>query len=199
MSKNILVILAHPNKESFNQALLKRTVDTLEASGHQVRVNDLYEQAFDPVLKGSELAGLQKGVVAADVLREQAHLSWADGLVILYPLWWLDRPAILKGWFDRVFTHGFAFSYGPNGVQGMLDIEQALVVVTIGSSEEDLASMGMGRERLVNAVTEGSLGFAGIEQLHQRLFYRVPAVNHEERVSMMDELAADLQNYWPGA
>lgn len=197
MAENILVIVAHPNKESFNHALVKRTVDTLEKAGHQVRVNDLYEEEFDPVLKGSELAGLQKGVVSADVLREQSMLNWADGLVILYPLWWLDRPAVLKGWFDRVFTHGFAFCYGPEGVQGMLDIKKALVVVTVGSSDEELSSMGKGQDQIASAVTTGSLGFAGIENIHQKLFYRVPAVSDGERHEMLNELEQDLKVFWP--
>lgn len=199
MSKNILIVIAHPNKQSFNHALLERTTSVLQSLGHQVRVQDLYSESFDSVLTGNELGALQQGVVAPDVEREQSDLSWADGLVLLYPLWWMDRPAILKGWFDRVFTHGFAFRYGPEGVQGMLEIEQALIVVTVGSSEDDIAELGLPGERLLSAVNKGSLGFAGVSNVHERVFFRVPSVSHEERQNMLNQLEADLKRYWCAA
>lgn len=199
MSKKLLIIVAHPNKQSFNHALLERATQTLREAGHVVRVQDLYSENFDGVLKASELAALQQGVVAEDVLREQANLTWADGLIIMYPLWWMDRPAILKGWFDRVFTHGFAFRYGPGGVEGMLELEKALVVVTVGSGPEDIAALGMGEERLLSAVTTGSLGFAGVSSVEEKVFFSVPSVGDDERAGMLNELQVDLLTHWPSA
>ncbi len=192
---NVLVIIAHPNPDSFNFGLLARVQRGLESAGHCVRIRDLHAEPFNPVLDAQELSALQQGKVGEDVKREQGHLSWAQGVVIIYPLWWLDRPAILKGWFDRVLTHGFAFSYGDKGVEGLLTAEKALVVVTAGGGMEEFTSMGMTDDDLVKGVTVGTLGFCGVQHVQHKVFYQVPVVSDEERERMLDEMEALASNF----
>jgi len=90
---NHLIILAHPKKGSFCAAISGALQSTLEGAGHEVKVRDLYESDFDPVLPLNEVAGTD---LAAEVRREQELVSWADHLIFVSrSLERLDRPGFL--------------------------------------------------------------------------------------------------------
>jgi len=112
----ILLVLAHPLEDSFAAAVAQTARDALVANGHAVDWLDLYREGFDPRLAPAERAGYfdapyDASAVAPLVERLQA----AEGLVLVFPQWWFGFPAILKGWFDRVFAPGVAFAHDPAG------------------------------------------------------------------------------------
>lgn len=189
---NVLIVYAHPNPASFNHALLDTAREALSLAGHEVQVKDLYADGFDPILTGNDLAGVEQGLLASDVLAEQAALQWAEGVVFIYPLWWFDRPAILKGWFDRVFTRGFAFDYAQQPEPGLLSIKKAWVLMTTGGSEADFAALDA-QCLIIDPMTRGTLAYCGIKDIEQTVFYAVPMASDEERQGMLArvrELAA---------
>jgi NAD(P)H dehydrogenase (quinone) len=109
----ILVIYAHPDSEGHCSAILSEVKQHLDQETSDYEIIDLYKMNYDPVLKGKELYGV-KSTELSDVNKElQEKVSKADKLIFIYPIWWNSMPAILKGFFDRVFTSGFAFKYGP--------------------------------------------------------------------------------------
>ena len=109
---HILLVLAHPLSESFAAAIARTARDTLEGGGHTVDVLDLYRENFDPRLTASERAGyFDVPYDTSDVAKLVARLKAADGLIFVFPQWWFDFPAILKGFFDRVFAPGVAFAH----------------------------------------------------------------------------------------
>ena len=95
-----LIVYCHPNPESFNHAILTTLSKALREAGHELRVRDLYALGFDPVLTGSELASVQKGEIPDDVRAEQEHVSWAEVITFVFPLWWAGMPAMLKGYLE---------------------------------------------------------------------------------------------------
>ena len=96
----ISVILAHPYTDSLNAAIAATVVSTLEKNGYGVHFHDLYQEGFDPLLSGEELAA---GKSNDPLLRQhQAEISRAHGIIIVHPNWWGQPPAILKGWMERV-------------------------------------------------------------------------------------------------
>ncbi len=192
---NVLTVIAHPNPASFNYGILERIEAGLGKTGHAVKNRDLHAPLFSPVLGGQELGAIQKGEFAEEVKAEQALLEWADGLVFIYPLWWFDRPAVLKGWCDRVFTHGFAFSYGMSGVTGLLKQKKALVLITAGGSEEEMRSLGATSKSLLLPMTRGSLEFCGVENVSGKVFYSIGSVSDKERAQMLDEVEAMGENF----
>lgn len=108
MSKNITVILGHPDSTSFCGALTEAYVKSAREAGHAVKVFRLGEIPFDPVLHH----GYNKRQELEPGLKEiQESISWANHLVFVYPIWWGAIPALLKGMFDRVFLPGYAFKY----------------------------------------------------------------------------------------
>ena len=132
----ILVLFAHPVETSFNAALHAKLVATLRARGHEVDDCDLNAEGFDPVLSGH-----QRGVYfdesqnARGLEDHVAALRRAEGLLLIYPTWWFGMPALLKGWFDRVWVPGVAFHLGgPKVLQPLLtDLRRIGVVTTYGS------------------------------------------------------------------
>ena len=111
MEKKILVILGHPDKESFCGALAKAYIEGANGSGNEVHTINLGELKFDPVLwKGySKIQELEP-----DLVNAQELMQWSNHLVFIYPNWWGTMPALMKGFFDRAFLPGFAFKYRDN-------------------------------------------------------------------------------------
>ncbi len=111
-----LVVHAHPAPESFSAALYREVCDVLAARGHDVEACDLYEENFDPVLPLVTFRRyLQAPSNRAGVERYVESLLAADALVFVFPVWHDGPPAILKGYFDRVFLRGVVFEI-ENGV-----------------------------------------------------------------------------------
>jgi NAD(P)H dehydrogenase (quinone) len=104
----ILLLLAHSAQSSLCHALAESYRKGAESAGHEVRFLALGELAFDPILHEGyhSIQPLEPDLVAA-----QEAIGWAQHLVFVYPNWWGTMPALLKGFFDRVFLPGFAFRY----------------------------------------------------------------------------------------
>lgn len=104
---NILVIIGHPDPESYCSALAHAYMEGAKGKA-TIRTIDLSQISFDPNLK----YGYRKRTELEDDLKEaQDLIRCADHLVIVYPTWWGTMPAILKGFFDRVLLPGFAYKY----------------------------------------------------------------------------------------
>ncbi len=130
-----LVVYAHPLEDSFHAALHRRIVTTLTDAGHDVDDCDLYAEGFQPVLSADERrayhdADANNGFAGRDIER----LRRCQGLVLVFPTWWFGMPAILKGWFDRVWLPGVAFALADGQTRPLLhDIVRFAVVTTYGS------------------------------------------------------------------
>jgi len=183
----VLVVVTHPNAKSFNHALLAHVSKGLKLAGHEVKIKDLYEENFDPVLKENDLAQIQNGTIPAHIKKEQDELLWADGLVFIYPLWWFGRPAMLKGWFDIVLTNGLAFEYSEEGVKGLLKHKKAQVIITAGGSE-DYFEQNNALEIVHRPITDGTLSFCGIEDISHKIYYDIATVSDEKRLAILDEV-----------
>jgi NAD(P)H dehydrogenase (quinone) len=186
---NVLLVYAHPNPRSFNQAILDMVDATLRDRGHVTRIHDLYRMQCRAVLDGEDLLRNWRGDLPADTRREQDAVLWARGLVFVYPIWWFGPPAILKGWIDRVFTRKFAFDFGPGGMKGLLTHEKALILNTLGGDEASYREHRW-HELLVRPMAEGILGACGVKNVSHRAFYQVPTVGQTERQGMLEEVRA---------
>ena len=134
-----LIVFCHPCGNSFSAALYERVCETLLKSGHKVQTIDLYRQQFDPVLSledwTSYLDDTKKNI--HKVKEHIEKLSWAEGLILIFPTWMYGPPALLKGWLEKVWLPNVAFEI-PQGKQkiakGKLkNIRRFCVVTTSGS------------------------------------------------------------------
>ncbi len=195
---DISVILAHPDKASFNRAIADAVAAALRKDGHAVRFHDLYEEGFDPVLPAREI---QRDVWLDDPVRAHcAEIASADGIVIVHPNWWGQPPAILKGWIDRVIRPGVAYEFvdsdfGEGVPVGLLKAKAALVLNTSNTPMQREAEVfGDPLETLwKNCI----FGLCGVEVFKRRMFGVVVTSSHEERVGWLHEAAALARELFP--
>ncbi len=135
----VLVVFCHPSETSFGADLLHAARASLEASGHEVEVIDLYRSGFDPVLRPEEWDAYLSDTdrVIENVSGHVAALRWAEALVMIYPTWMYGPPAMLKGWMERVWLPGVAFDI-PQGkkkrAMGLLTNIRSFAVITTSGS-----------------------------------------------------------------
>ena len=109
---NILVINGHPDKESYCQAIFQTIIENIDSKRHELEMINLNEEEFDPVLRYGYRQRMEDDPF---ILRSQSLIQWADHLIFVYPIWWSSMPSLLKGWIDRVFTPGIAYSANNRG------------------------------------------------------------------------------------
>jgi len=131
----VLVVYCHPVETSFHAALHREVLKNLRAAGHEVDDCDLYAEGFNPVLSREERLGYHE--VPGNQLPLKPYverLQWAEGIVFCFPTWCFGLPAMLKGYFDRLFMPGVAFDISdPANVKPMLThIKRISAVVTYG-------------------------------------------------------------------
>ena len=113
MSRSIVILLGHPDRDSLCGALAARYQHAALAAGHQVQLFALGEIDFDPILRHGyrQIQPLEPGLEQIN-----AAIAACQHLVLVYPTWWGGMPALLKGFFDRAFLPGVAFRYRADSV-----------------------------------------------------------------------------------
>jgi putative NADPH-quinone reductase len=156
---NVLVLYAHPVETSFNAGLHRMIVERLTAAGHAVDDCDLYAEDFDPRLTRAERLGYHdergEGDAAAPYV---ARSKKAEALVLSFPVWNFGYPAILKGFFDRVFLPGVSFKLVDGKVRPSLhNIRKVAAVATYGGSRFRAMLMGDPPRKLVKRVLRATI------------------------------------------
>lgn len=134
----VLVVYCHPCAESFNAAVKETVLSTLEGAGHDIRLIDLYAQGFEPAMSAEERRGYHEPDSNVQPVAEHVDaINWCEMIVFVYPTWWFGLPAMLKGWFDRVWVPHVTFEM-PTERSGMRPkmqhIKKIAVVTTCGAT-----------------------------------------------------------------
>ena len=155
----ILVLYAHPVESSFNAALHELIVERLAAAGHEVDDLDLYAEDFDPRLTRAERLAYHEERSGSDPAAAYVRrLQEAEALVLCFPVWNYGFPAILKGFFDRVFLPGVSFRMVNGKAQPSLhNIRKVATVTTYGGSRFRAMLMGNPPRKLVNRVLRATV------------------------------------------
>jgi putative NADPH-quinone reductase len=131
------VVYAHPLDDSYQASLHERVVRTLKARGDEVIDFDLYAMRFNPVMQPEERRGhFEPSRTPEDLQVYIDALRWAEACVFCFPTWWSGMPAMLKGYFDRVWRPGVAYHVPADGgviKPALLNIRRMGVVTTCGS------------------------------------------------------------------
>ncbi|RWC38303.1 MAG: flavodoxin family protein [Mesorhizobium sp.] len=156
---NILVLYAHPVETSFNADLHRMIVERLTAAGHTVDDCDLYTEEFDPRMTRQERLDYHNQRGPADAVAPYVErLLRADALVLSYPVWNYGFPAILKGFFDRVFLPGVSFKLVDGKAQPSLhNLRKVTAVTTYGGSRFRAMLMGDPPRRLIKRMLRATV------------------------------------------
>jgi len=131
------VVYAHPLADSYQASLHRRLVQTLKARGDEVVDFDLYGMKFNPAMDAEERRShFEVSRIPKDLQVYIDALRWAEACVFCFPTWWSGMPAMLKGYFDRVWRPGVAYELPRDGSlikPALLNIRRMGVVTTCGS------------------------------------------------------------------
>ena len=140
----IFIVYCHPCNDSFTQEVKDSFISGLESAGHSYILSDLYAMNFATDMSEDEYrreAFYRRDLpVFSDVKTEQDKINTSDAITFIYPVFWTEAPAKLVGWFDRVWTYGFA--YGDN--RSMKQLEKGLVLCVAGNTLEYFETTGLG-------------------------------------------------------
>lgn len=130
-----LLVISHPCADSLNAMLAEVAAVALRGAGHEVRIRNLYEQGFQPALSAGELKSFRIQPAQPDAAAEAEELLAAEVLVIVFPTWWFGMPAMLKGWFDRVWAPGIAYDPAETGalLPRLHGLRRTIAVTTLGA------------------------------------------------------------------
>lgn len=194
----ISLVIAHPDKNSFNAAIAKCCLEALIANGHTVYFHDLYAEEFDALLPAHEIPR------TADLPRElEKHcdeISSADGIIVVHPNWWGQPPAILKGWIDRVFRPGIAYEFlegdsGEGVPVGLLKAKSALVFNT--SNTETDREINVFKDPIETIWKNCIFDLCGVHNFHRRMFNIMVTSSEEQRISWLSEVFETVNKYYP--
>jgi NAD(P)H dehydrogenase (quinone) len=194
----ILVILAHPDKNSFNHAVAQTAVSQLRKDGHDVIVHDLYEEKFDPLLPSHEIP--DEAPLPWELETHCRELSSSDGIIIIHPNWWGQPPAILKGWIDRVVRPGVAYTFlegdtGEGIPVGLLKAKTAVVFNTANTpSEREQEAFGDPLQLLwKNCIFD----LCGIPNFYRKMFSVIVTSTSDQRRLWLAEVQDIINRHFP--
>ena len=203
--KKILIVHAHPEKQSLTSALKDVAVATLRQQGHEVQVSDLYEMGwkahadagdFNDITNADRLHYVAESrhaftseTQSPEINAEQQKLLWADAVLFSFPLWWFGMPALLKGWVDRVFACGFAYGVGKHGGgrwgdrygEGVLAGRRAMMMVPIGGRLPQYSDRGVNGsiDDVLWPIQHGALFYPGMDVMPPFPVYRSDRMDEE--------------------
>lgn len=136
------IVYCHPSENSFTRNMRDAFIKGVEDSGNEVILSDLYKMDFKADMTEAEYlrdANYRNTPdVAEDVFAEQEKINQSDAIVFIYPVFWTEAPAKLVGWFDRVWTYGFAY-----GEKTMKVLDKGMVLCSAGNPIERLKEFGL--------------------------------------------------------
>lgn len=187
MSRCILIIQGHPDASEphFCHALAQAYAEGAQAAGHSVQTVDVAKIDFPLLRSQREWA---TSPLPAPLKPAQHAIGWADHIVLFFPLWLGDMPALLKGFLEQVARPGFAFepqAGNPMGNKGLTG-RSARVVVTMGMPA--LLYRFYFRAHSVKSLERNILGFVGIAPVDETLIGRIDALDDRGRGSWLARL-----------
>ena len=191
-----LIVYDHPYEGSFCNAILKAVQRGLKKGGHTCKVINLDKDNFDPVMRAKDLkafAELGRGIESAlmnldpTVFRYKKKLEWADHIVMIFPIWWMSMPAMMKGFVDKVIFPGVAYDMD-NGrlVSRLASLKQVTVISTMNTPADIYRDM-FGNS-LEGSLIKGTFNQIGIHDAEWISFNMVKQVGTEVREQWLADL-----------
>lgn len=208
---NVFLILAHPERKSFNGALFDTAIREFARGGHEIVTCDLYRMGFNPVsdrrnfrtvkdseyliLQAEEMYATANAGFARELEAEICKLESCDLLVLQFPLWWFGLPAILKGWFDRVLAMGRTYGQGALYEKGKFRGKRALLSLTTGGPEERYLKTGLHGDihAILRPIHRGVLEFVGFHVLAPQIHFGAARADAAQREKWLVQFAERLR------
>ena len=172
---------------------LTRKIEEVVKKKHTVEMLNLVEDGFSPVMDAACLKLFSSGKSADPKVEEyQKRINEADCLVFAFPIWWSNMPAILKGFFDKVFLYGYSYVYSEAGnIEGLLD-KQAVVITTM-EAPNDFYNEVL-KNPVQNQLINATLGSCGIKTMKHFQIDKINSGTDEYRKDMFNQIVEYFAN-----
>lgn len=193
--QRLLIVYSHPKEQSFCGAIRDEIKKEAIEKGLKVEIRDLYRLGFNSDLIEQEFISLRQ-----DAKIEQEHLAKSDIVAFVFPIWWQNSPANLKGYFDRVFAKNFAYKDNPiEGEKsiGLLKGKKFLFFTTIGNTVADYKELGFS-DAITLLYKKGIVEFCGGDFVCHKYFGAVSDATDEQRKQMLDDTKLIIKNLLEG-
>lgn len=191
-SPKALIVHADPASDNLTSAARDSMAGFLVSRGWEVEVRSLYDDAFNPVASAEEVS-FQKhsqNEIDPQVAEYQDLIRKADAIILVYPLWWKQAPAILKGWQDRVFTYGFAYEFVNNSTDSVISLlagKKMLIINVVASSKEIYKDQGY--LKYLDMADASLFGVSGMDLTQRHIIYSSTNMDMNEKKECLDELS----------
>ncbi|MGN2665155.1 NAD(P)H-dependent oxidoreductase [Bacillus altitudinis] len=187
------IVYAHPWDGSYNHAILTSITEKLETKREPFQVIDLYKDGFNPVFTAEELKHFHKGETPYLLVKDyQEKLKQSTELVFIFPVWWWDLPAMLKGFIDKVMLSGFAFIEDQNTgtLKGLLTNIKKTTVISTSTTDKDYIESEAGNA-IQSVFINRTLADLGLKNESTKWihFSRVNLTTDEKRKQFLKEIS----------
>lgn len=158
-ARTALVVVAHPRPDSLTAHIARLTARRLTAAGYRIDLLDLNAEDFDPRMTEADLPDWnnREKTYSPEVERHMRRILDADVIVAVFPVYWMQVPALLKGWIDRVWNYGFAYGRSKPRLAG----KRMLWLGLAGAADDDEV-VGLMQQSLSTQLDEGIAYYCGL-------------------------------------
>ncbi|SDE13457.1 NAD(P)H oxidoreductase [Glycomyces harbinensis] len=163
-----LVVVSHHRSDALTAAVAERAAKRLEGAGYRVDLLDLHAEGFDPRNSRADEPDYSNRdkVYTEEVHRHIARVHAADLVVPVFPVWWFGLPALMKGWFDRVWNHGLAYGRRESPMRG-----KRMLWLALAGLPEDDPNADLVRSLLDGTLRRGVSEYCGVMDTRTAVLY----------------------------
>lgn len=191
--KNALIVITHPDTESLSHQIAQHISNDLTGKGISVEIADLYKEGFQAAMMLTDVEAYRgRQALDADVQFEQTRFDRADVVYFIFPVYWWSIPAFLKGWFERVFSQGWAYKYDQQGnLSGSLKNIPVKLIATGTGDKAGYDKHGY-TQAIQTQIVEGILGFCGLQDVQTSILYGADFIQADGLQDFFNQLDQDV-------
>jgi putative NADPH-quinone reductase len=182
---NNLIIVSHPNKDSFSVSGIAKTIqEELGKNNQSIYVLDLYRE------------NLSLEFSKEKIQEYKDLLTWADRIYFVSPVWWFRTTPLLESFFDQIFTPGFAYKFVPitkkyGYPKPLLKNKKVRTYLTHGAPALPVLTLYLNSVKLRLVMGVYSFVF-GWFKTKTRQFWSVPFVSQDKRIEYLETVKNDI-------
>ena len=191
-----LIIYNHPHEGSYCSAIREAVKAGLHKGEHECKIIDLDKDCFDPVMREKDLKAFaqagrigEEGLDGVDpiVLRYMKKMRWAEHIVMIFPIWWMTMPAMMKGFVDKVIFPGIVYKMENGELVSMLSgLKQVTIITTMNTSSD--AYKNIFGNSIEGSLIKGTFNKIGIHDIRWISLNMVKQSGDEKRWLWLDEI-----------
>lgn len=188
---NTLIVYAHPNEKSLNSSILNNVKEIIKSNKHEFDIIDLYKENFNPVLVFNENQKRRNLFKDQETEKYRKLIKKSELIIFIYPVWWNEMPAILKGFIDRVFVKDFAYKLDGLMPIGLLKGKKSYIINTMDAPKL-FVKLFLFESHYKN-FKNNILKFCGVKTLGKFTFYQVKNKKRNEILRELDNMKKTLE------